>query len=169
MRSRTKFAVAALAMALAVPTFAAAGPDHKRAKPTRPGGTIHIGGEDLTPNGMRSLVLRRAGAEAVELGKMLSDDDGGFTVTFRVPDTLPAGYYQLAAVRKDSAAVQEEVAGPPQQEGAAPRVQAGGAGPGAPYLRPMGETAGLSLLVAVSALGGAGLLRASRPGVRRRP
>jgi len=131
----------------------------------RANGPIEIVGTDFAANDVVRIELRREGAQPVELGRIPADADGTFAETLHVPASVTAGLYQLAADGGESTTTEVTVLEP-----------ATGAPPGAEQPmaatatvenhRPTGETVGLALFTAATALVAVGLLWASRTHAR---
>ncbi len=167
MRTRIVLLAVVGSVMLPVWSWGHGGPELNVTGPVRLGGPIRIAAEDLTPNGVQTILLRRSGMAALELGRVPTDADGGFMATLHVPDSLSPGFYQVSAEGKVSATTQVEVIAMADQPAAGRAAPAEPPGPAASFRRPAGETAGLSVAISLIAALGAGLLWFSRSRAQR--
>ena len=131
----------------------------------RANGPIEIVGAEFAPNDIVRIELRRGNAQPVELGRIPADADGNFSETLHVPASVTAGLYQLAADGAESATAEVTVLEPADGTAAAPPQPAAASGPVENH-RPTGETIGLAVFAAITALVAVGLLWASRTHAR---
>lgn len=128
-------------------------------------GPIEITGEEFAANDTVLIVLRRAGTEAVELGRVPVGATGEFQALLHVPASMRAGLYELAAEGKESATAEvtilESAAGT-QPGGAASEAEGDVSND-----RAASEVIGLALVTAATALAGIGVLWRFRPHPRR--
>ena len=127
------------------------------------GGPIEIEGTDFEEGELVTLELRKEGQAPVLLGSVPVEAGGTFAVTFHVPTEVRPGLYELlATVEDESTSAEVTLLDPP-----------GGSGNEGPESevqhisndRPSAEAAGLGIVTALLAAGGAGIILAGR----RRP
>lgn len=127
----------------------------------RADGPIEIVGTDFAANDVVRIELRREGAQPVDLGRIPADADGNFTETLHVPASVTAGLYQLAADGGESTTTEVTILEPAAVSSAGAE-QSMVATATVENHRPTGETVGLALFTAATALVAVGLLWASR-------
>jgi hypothetical protein len=120
-----------------------------------PGGPIELEGEDFAPNGSVRIELRKGGAEPIELGRVAADEQGAFSITLHVPETVRPGLYQLAAEGEESATTDVTVLEPPAGSVVSTPVSQSRA---VSNHRPTGEVVGLAAFTAAIAALALGLL-----------
>lgn len=130
-----------------------------------PGGPIELEGEDFAPNGSVRIELRKEGMEPIELGPVAADEQGAFSITLHVPESVRPGLYQLAAEGEESATTEVTVLA--RVDGGAPIEPGPSATEPVSNDRPTGEVAGLATFTAAIAVLALGLLWLSR--TPRRP
>lgn len=154
------------ALALLPPAaFAHGGTEVSVKGDVRANGAIEIVGADFAPNDIVRIELRRGSAQPVELGRIPADADGNFTETLHVPASVTAGLYQLAADGVESATADVTVLEPATGAPAGTEQPVGGTATVENH-RPTGETIGLAVFAAVTAIAAVGLLWASRTHAR---
>lgn len=162
---RTLAAIAALVALGLLPGVAAGHGDSTVAVAGHPhaDGPIEIEGSDFEADEVVTLELRKQGQAPVLLGSVPVEPDGTFEVTLHVPADVRPGLYELVATAGDeSTSAEATVLEPPD-----------GAAPGAEQSpledidndRPGSETAGLAVVTALAAVGGAAIILLGR----RRP
>jgi hypothetical protein len=129
-----------------------------------PGGPIELEGEDFAPNGSVRIELRKEGTEPTELGRIAADEQGAFSITLHVPETVRPGLYQLAADGEESATTEVTVL--ERTDGGAPAEPEPRATEPVSNDRPSGEVIGLAAFTAAIAALALGLLWLSRTPAR---
>jgi len=128
-----------------------------------PGGPIELEGEDFAPSDSVRIELRKEGTQPIELGRIAADDQGAFSITLHVPETVRPGLYQLAADGEASATTDVTVLEPPP--GGVVSTPAPSSEP-VSNDRPSGEVVGLAAFAAAITALAMGLLWLSRTSPR---
>lgn len=155
--------IATLALLAPGPALAHGGAEVAVTRRPYAGGPIEIEGTDFEEGELVTLELRKEGQAPVLLGSVPVEAGGTFAVTFHVPTEVRPGLYELlATVEDESTSAEVTLLDPP-----------GGSGNEGPDNevqhisndRPSAEAAGLGIVTALLAAGGAGIILAGR----RRP
>ena len=130
---------------------------------THPGGSLELEGEDFAPNDSVRIELQKGGTDPIELGQIAADEQGAFSITLHVPESVRPGLYQLAADGEESATTDITILEPPAGSVISTPVSQSG-----PVLnhRPRGEVIGLAAFTAAIAALALGLLWFSRTPAR---